>query len=479
MESVLSPINFTDFQGLLNRLRVIALALLTASGLLIIYADFTTALIFSRIAFVILTLSLTPSFKLREWSLVSFAVLLTIGLWEKESGREVFLALDRAAFFATFIYLVTLLKEAAQGSPSVLKLGIYLTQQPPKQRYYSLAFGGHLLGILLNFGAVSLLTPLIQRGARGEGETVNSPARVKCLERQQISAMIRGFSWMIMWSPTALTQAVLFTSFPGANLAVVIPLGIVASVIMILTGRAVDHYEWQGVKKEEVTSQMDFPKRSAVRFFLVGITLIVSTFFIVIVADVSAAVALMLAAPIIMMMWVFEQGYKGDFSKALVQSYSSLSEIVVSSSGHLGRSAFTLGIAGFIGVSAAKMAPIDVLAEAMRSIDLPVWLFLISLPIIITLCGQIALSPILVVVFLSSIFNQLPELPADPTLIVFALGAGWALSMTASPNASATLLISGITNIPPTTLTWRWNGRYSIICFLVFSMTFYVLALFY
>jgi len=60
-------------------------------------------------------------------------------------------------------------------------------------------------------------------------------------------------------------------------------------------------------------------------------------------------------------------------------------------------------------------------------------------------------------------------------LIVFALGAGWALSMSASPNASATLLISGISGIAPTTLTWKWNGVYALLCLLVFSLAFVVL----
>jgi hypothetical protein len=480
MRSFLSHSNFRDPKRILTALTVIALACLSISELLIIYFESTISILISRCAFILLIVSLAPFFKLREWVLTLFAALLIIGLWSKPDGQEDLLfALDRAAFFAAFIYLVTLLKEAAQGSASVLKLGVYLTRQPPQQRYYSLAFGGHLLGTLLNFGAVSLLTPLIQRGARGgEGES-RSPNQVLRLEQQQISAMIRGFSWMIMWSPTALTQAVLFTSFPGADLSVVIPLGILASIVMILIGRMVDRHEWRNTEEAPATTQLAFPKRSAVRFMLVSITLIISTFLVVVMADVSAAVALMLTAPIIMMIWVFEQGYNGDFSKASKQCFSSLGEIFVGSSGTLGRSAFTLGIAGFIGVSAAKLAPVDLLAGAMQSLDLPVWLFLISLPIIITLCGQIALSPILIVVFLSSIFNQLPVLPADPTLIVFALGAGWALSMSASPNASATLLISGVTGIAPTTLTWRWNGRYSIVCFVVFFVSFYFLALFY
>lgn len=138
-----------------------------------------------------------------------------------------------------------------------------------------------------------------------------------------------------------------------------------------------------------------------------------------------------------------------------------------------------MGAAGFIGEAAARLAPVDALATYLEVMNIPSWALLISLPIIITLCGQIALSPILVVVFLSSVLNQLPILPADPNLIVFALGAGWALSMTASPNASATLLISSASGIAPTTLTWRWNGIYALMCFALFSLDFIALASIY
>ena len=125
---------------------------------------------------------------------------------------------------------------------------------------------------------------------------------------------------------------------------------------------------------------------------------------------------------------------------------------------------------------ALPISPTALVAETLQIGEMPEWLFLCLLPIIINLCGQIALSPILVVVFLSAVLNSLPELPAGPTLIVFALGAGWAMSMSASPNASATLLISSITNIAPTTLTWRWNGVYSLMCYVVFALSFYLLS---
>jgi hypothetical protein len=445
---------------------------LSASELVFQYSGNPVAKILGRIFLILLCVFIAPSFKLREWVLLIVASSLAIGLYATENGlADTLFALDRAAFFAAFIYLVTLLKEAAERSSSVLKLGTYLTKQPAGRRYYSLAFGGHLMGVLLNFGAISLLTPLIQRGARS-GEDLKTNG---ILEQQQISALLRGFSWMIMWSPTALTQAVLFTAFPQIDLSIIITLGISSTIVMIFLGRMEDRFRWRNVVIPNHVEEPEFPTRSACRFFVICLSLVLLTAGVVYSANVSAAIALMLVAPFIMCAWIFEHEYDGGFGSSLQLTVKKLNSILTKSSQVLGKSAVVLGAAGFIGEAAAKLAPVDLLAHSLQVLNVPSWALLISLPIIINLCGQIALSPILVVVFLSSVLNQLPVLPADPNLIVFALGAGWALSMSASPNASATLLISGISSIAPTTLTWKWNGVYALLCLLVFSLAFVVL----
>lgn len=452
---------------------VAILIVLSLSELLFQYDGAESAKIAGRYSFIILCICIAPNFQLREWFLAATACILVVGLHAAESGQsDVLIALNKAAFFAAFIYLVTLLKEAAARSDSVLKLGTYLTKQPPGRRYYSLAFGGHAMGVLLNFGAISLLTPLIQRGAK----TASTPQQAADQEQQQISALLRGFSWMIMWSPTALTQAVLFSAFPQIDLVVVIPLGLISAFVMIMLGRFENRISWRKTTQSNSSEPQSLPIRAAIRFSVVCLLLICLTGGVVFFANVSAAIALMLVAPFVMIIWVFEQEYSFNLISAFSNTGRSLSQILGQSSAMLGRSAVTLGAAGFIGEAAARLAPIDVLANYLEVLNVPSWLLLISLPVIINLCGQIALSPILVVVFLSSVINQLPVLPADPNLIVFALGAGWALSMTASPNASATLLISGISGIAPTTLTWRWNGVYALMCFAVFSVAFVLLS---
>ncbi len=441
----------------------------------IIYLDVALLNIFARLAFLTLVPLLMPHFSLREWALTALAGLMVLGLLIKDGDAiNIISALNRAAFFGAFIYLVTLLKNAAQSSGSVLALGQYMTRQPSGRRYYSLAFGGHIMGVLLNFGAISLLTPLIQRGVRASGQSVERQA---VDEQRQISGLLRGFSWMILWSPTALTQAVLFTSFAGVQTGVVMLLGISASLVMIFVGRTLDLLRWRSLPAVASQSRPTFPKTSGIRFATICGLLIATTYLVLILADVSAAVALMLVAPIIMVAWIFEQNLKAAPSLAVTATLRRLKVIFVDETKDPALSAFVLGAAGFIGEAGARLAPVAQVAEVLNISQMPVWLFLVSLPVLITICGQIALSPILVVVFLAAVINELPMLPADPNLIVFALGAGWALSMSASPNASATLLISAITNIAPTTLTWRWNGLYALVCFVLFAISFYVLSL--
>lgn len=303
---------------------VASLLILSTSQLMIQYGDFANAKLLSRFCFVLLCVCIAPLFQLREWILVLVSFALLMGLYPTQTGQfDILFALDKAAFFAAFIYLVTLLKEAAVRSNSVLKLGTYLTQQPSGRRYFSIAFGGHILGVLLNFGAISLLMPLIQRGTK----TAKTPAHSAILEQQQISALLRGFSWMIMWSPTALTQAVLFTAFPQIDLTLIISLGIGSTLVMILLGRIEDRIRWRNTKLPVDTKQQAFPSRSAVRFSVICISLIGFTVSVVVIANVSAAIALMLVAPFVMTLWLFAQQYDKHVVNALKGTAKTLTTI--------------------------------------------------------------------------------------------------------------------------------------------------------
>ncbi len=456
----------------------IALATLSVFELVFLFTDAHWAAIIARGAICAVFICVIPQFTFREWALSAMAAALGVGIVIFETDASgIWNALDRAAFFGAFIYLVTLLKEAAVRSPAVLELGHYLTNQPPGRRYYATAVGSHFMGVLLNFGAVSLLAPLIQRGARADPILTDQDERRALIrEQRQISALLRGFSWMILWSPTALTQAVLLTTLPGVNQLTVMTLGGVAAVIMILLGRLEERLRWRHLVITKPVSLLKFPLKSALILLLVCTILIGSTYTLVWLNGVSTARALMLMAPIVMIGWLYGQNRQKRFGDSLPLLCATLADIFKTTALPMARNTFFLGTAAFIGETAAILAPIHWIATHMDLDQMPAWIFLSALPILISLCGQIALSPLMVVVFLSAVMHELPYLPADPSHIVFALGAGWALSMTASPNATATILISGTCGIPPTTLTWKWNGIYALLSLTTFCGIFYIIT---
>lgn len=414
----------------------------------------------ARISFCLICLIGLGRAGLREWGLISLGTVLALLSFAAGKGwAPVIRALDLAAYFSAFIVLLTIIQIAAERSGAVERVGVYLTSQSQGRRYFATAIGSHILGAFLNFAAVSLMAPLIQRSAVREGGEKDLQ-----LERRQISAMIRGFSWVIMWAPTTLTMAVIPSLFAEANWWDLLPYGLTGTIVMILLGRACDRFEWRQSPTDPTTVAKPFPQRDFLTLGGICAMLILTSGMVVLVFGLSIAKALMFVAPTITLAWFAglstppgQRAGLSEFGPAVARATPGFIS-----------SAMTLGLSGLIGVLAGEVLAATAIVHWIDFSDVPEWLVLAALPVLITLGGQAALSPILVVVFLGELLNSLPVLPADPVHIMFALSAGWALSMTASPNASATLLIAASTRIAPTRLTWGWNLNYAVLCYAAF-----------
>jgi hypothetical protein len=421
-------------------------------------------------------LLIVRQFGIREWALLGLALALTAGLVNRDGHwGTVQFAMDQGAFFAAFILLITMLREAAVTSPAVLNLGHFLTSQQPGRRFVATYIGGHLSGVLMNFGAISLLGPLVQRGVRAEpAVTDEEKQRVLIRERRQMAALIRGFAVVITWAPTTLTQAIILQSLPGLNTGRVMALGLGLSGLLLLVGWAEDRLRWGRPRKRapELVA-VNFPGSAARDLALVALILIAGAYTARAAFNTTTAAALMLIAPLMLVGWVFTQNMGGGTGEGLRAVRRRVGEIATGPLPRMTRDAYLLGVAGFIGATAARLAPVDAIAAYLEPDRVPAWLFLTVLPVIVVLSGNLAIAPIMMVVFLAAIISALPMLPADPNLIAIALGGGWALSMTASPNATGPILLSGITGLPATTLTWRWNGVYSLAALGVMGAAFY------
>ena len=410
--------------------------------------------------------------KAREYIILAFcaassAALAYQGRWEALGG-----SLDQAAFLASFISLMALLREAAARSPAVLTCGVYLTMQPPQRRYVATHIGGHLMGVLVNFGSISLLAPLIQRGVRG----ADAPPDIALVrERRQLTALIRGFSWMVVWSPTSVSQAILATSIAGVQLHGVFLYGLLVSVIMLGVGWLDDRLRWHGLSKRmragrwRAAEPPPFPGKAFMSLIGVSAAIIACVASFHWLFGVPMTHALMITAPIILVLWLIVQG-------GIDHLRANTRGILFDALPNGGREIVMLGASAFLGVALAALVPVGPIAQQVSHWQVPPALFLISLPIIVIVAGQVAVSPIMIVVFLAAVIGAFPAPPADPTLIALSLSCGWALSMTASPNSSGAILMGRMTGRSSYQLTWEWNPAYNLLALATLAVLFAVLT---
>ena len=213
--------------------------------------------------------------------------------------------------------MMGLLREAAARSPAVLTCGVYLTMQPPQRRYFATHLGGHGMGVLVNFGAISLLAPLIQRGVTASG----APPDIALIrERRQLTALIRGFSWMVVWSPTSVTQALLATSIAGVQLHGLVLYGLLTSLLMLGVGWSEDRLHWRGLARRvradgwKASRPPPFPGRAFLSLAGVSAAIIASVIIFHWLLAIPTTHALMITAPLTLIVWLIAQGGTAAFA---------------------------------------------------------------------------------------------------------------------------------------------------------------------
>ena len=468
---------------------VLSLALLALMGLEIVYlysGSGTAGLLVRALVLAVPLIALVQGLlRAREFYLLSVALILSlVAVLTGGVEWQVFVsALDRAGFLAAFILLMSLLREGAVTSPAVGACGTYLTRQPPRRRFVAVFTGSHLFSVLINLGALSLLAPIIQRGVR-EGRSASEPLDEigQVRERRQLSATLRGFSWFLVWAPTAVTQAVLPVLIPGIDAARLMTLGLAVAALMLLASWAEDILRWLPYRRALMRrgalprrEAMRFPGRAFLDLALVCAMLFGLTLGFKLLGGVSIVAGVMLAAPVTLVVWVLAQHGAFKARGRVRAARDQLREIALTSLPGGVRETCSLAAAGYIGTLAARLVPVDLPVLSLLQ-GLPAWVFLALLSLMVLAGGQVALSPITMAVFLGTLVAGLPAAPADPTLMALAIAAGTAICTTGAPFASGTLMLARASGHSGITLAWRWNAGYTALVSLLLFAVFFVLT---
>ena len=414
------------------------------------------------------------SIKTRELYLFAISCLLVLAALNSSADATDWMieGLSRSAYLASFILLMALLREGALTSQSVVKLGRYLTFQPPQRRFAAIFSGTHVLSVMINLGALSLFAPIIQRGVRADlppDTPLDEVAKIR--EQRQLTACLRGFSWFLIWAPTAVTQAVMPTLMEGIDALKLMGLGLQLAVIMMVLAWCEDWVRWrrtglriraQGMIAKLATPQ--FPRKAMRNFALVCALLFALSLSFMALAGVTIVSGVMLAAPIVVLVWVLVQHRSGNQANTAAGQFDHI--IFTALPGYVREMVF-VACAGFIGTVGAKLVPVEQIAQSVGLASMPGWSVLMMLSVSVWVTGQIGLSPITMAVFLGSIVAEISLLPVDITHAALAIAAGTAVCTTGAPFSAGVLMLSRATGYAPLTLSWRWNGVFTLLSMVV------------
>lgn len=437
---------------------------LMATELLARMTDNNVAQTAAWVAMAAVILASARKIGLREVYLLCLSAVLSWAVWQFSPTPQQDLAgaLSQATFLMAFILLLGLLHEAAGSSPSVEALGRFLARQPAGRRFYALFSGSGIMSILFNLGVVSFLVPLIQRGIRSTDPTDPlNPIR----ERRQVSALLRGFAWCVIWSPTAVAPLALLELIPDVDRKLWILIGFLLFLLFMVVGAIEDRVRFRAYRPRAKQQRPIFPQMATAKFALACGWLFGPSILISNLLDETIIFGLMATCPLMLVGWLVVQNWNGG-KVDLVPVGRRLKEIAFDSIPQSARVAVTLGCSGFIGRAGSALVPADDVAQALGLANIPDFLLLSALPPLLASMSLFGLSPIMTAVFFGSFFGKLPVMPTDPTLLALSISMGWAMSILLSPLATPVLMINRVGGYAPTTLTWRWNLFYGVLSML-------------
>lgn len=439
----------------------IALASLMAAVHLLGFAQATTVLsgVF-LLVFIVL-----------EWSLLIFAaralVVVALGLfgtfWMLGRATPDLLgtAIDRAAFFVCFVVVLSVMGDAARTSKLVRTSGRIIVNQTPGRRYLTLALGGHLMGVLMNLGTVTLLSTMIY-GSVTQGPQ-NADQRVRDIRlRRMTLAMLRGFSAVVFWAPTSVTIAIILSSSLGLQWLDLLPYGLPTLVCYILLGWVVDRMTYARPKSSLVAA----PSEPWLRPFggLLAVTLLVpvSAKIVGYFFDLSLIGGLFLCVPVIGLGWMTLQYRRAGPRRAVALMLRRARTKTVPSLRDLRNEMTIFSASGFLAVILLPQIDVVWLGSNITRLGLSEGVVLVVASWTILLLALVAVNPLVSVPLAIETLVRLPGLTFDPLLIAFMVTTSWGILVGFSPFAASVRLTARGVGQPASEVGPRWNMVFTL-----------------
>lgn len=356
-----------------------------------------------------------------------------------------------------FVGAMSTLRIAASASGLLRRAGAHLLAQPPGRAYVILNAGAMLAASVLLFGVINLFGAMIAQAAAGKTSEKHA--------RRAMSAVLRGYAMMPVWSPIALPFGLIAVNYPQADWLALLPMAAVAVAVLALVGFWADRHDFSVAAVEPGTT-VPLVNRDilALGALVVGLMALVGTVAAVTGWPVIRAVVLIV--PVAALGWfTIAEARRGSLGAGMAEGLAAEVSILAVMAG-----------AGAGGVPLGALMPVEAVSAALRAASLPGWAVP---PLIVGLfigLGQIGFSPTLTFITLAVILPDPALLGVPPEVYFGTVLAIWGLASISTPFSVPGLVTARLFGTTPADVVYRWSTRYLIAAPLAIAALFTALA---
>lgn len=396
---------------------------------------------------------------------VAVALSLTAYIWwcGGFTGALLTRAIGRAAFFTWFLLAMDILRSAASRSEMVLSSGQALVHQPPGRRYIMLTLGSHLLAMLLNMGALTLLGTMTKRSIEQQSPA-DTARRNEIRLRRMILGTSRGFAAFTLWAPTSVTVLVMLAALPDLNWHQFALQGVMTAAAFMTLGWLVDRLSYP------VLPAQPGPERSPARLVrallplsLLTVAILCAGLILAQVSGLRLIAALLISMPTFGLGWIIFQYNRAGPVLALRLGARRICRQVLPEATTLHNEIAIIASAGFIAVILPQLIDAAALGQLIIRTDLSGGLVLTLLVWVIALSSVIGLNPIITVSIGLELLSQVPGFDATPQMLALAGTMGWAMATGMSPLGASMRLTGRCIGRSPAEIGLVWNRRFTMV----------------
>lgn len=390
--------------------------------------------------------------------LVAVGLALVLWLTHNITWNELATAIDRGAFFTFFLTSLAVLREAAGSSRLVRRCGTIMVNQPPGRRYLLMTIGSHLFAVMLNVGALNVLGTMVKRAIRyGDTEEERRIAGIR--SRRMLTAVLRGFSGIPLWSPTSVTMLLVMSAIPSLKWEQYAPVGLLLAGVFVFWGAVLDRISYP---QRAITPGPNHKLHYLIPLVLLVALIPSSAFVVSVITGLKLFSALLICVPFIGVIWISFQykRAKPSMNAALVARRIGRSFPITLTNQRNEVALFASS--GFIGVILIPLVDPTWINDWIQYANIGDGWLMIIISITILSSSLIAINPIITVTLILGILQQLPDLTISPVIQVAVIALTWAVFSGLSPFTAALRFIASFSDVSPAVFGLVWNGVFNL-----------------